>query len=185
MAQKRDRRTKKDDVILPFSIIPAIKAMNSDDAKQFIIDIMEMGEAACEVGFKKDGEELQESVAAAIDEKAGLMKQNTTNPLLAFVIDTIAKQMEAQIVRYYEKSNNNSANRSINNVPVVDLTQDQLQEADNVRSWIEKNYTTPTPNQHKIIRYYVSRGGNRMTISQQLFGREKDGFDPYAFMKSK
>lgn len=185
MAKKRDRRTKKDDVLLPISIIPAIEAMNADDAKQFILGIMEIGKAACEAGFKKDSDELQESIATAVDAQVEQMKQNNTNPLLAFLIDTVAEKIEAQIVGYYTTSNNNSANRSANNAPAVDLTQDQEQEAEKVRLWITSNYKTPTSLQNSIIHYYVAHGGSAMEISRQVFGREKAGFDPYAFMKSK
>lgn len=170
---------------MPISIMPAIEAMNGDDAKQFVLGIMGIGKAACEAGFKKDSDELQESIATAVDAQVEQMKQNNTNPLLAFLIDTVADKIEAQIVGYYTTSNNNSANRSANNAPAVDLTQDQEREAEKVRLWITSNYKTPTSQQNSIIRYYVAHGGSAMEISRQLIGREKAGFDPYAFMKSK
>lgn len=131
MAKRRDRRTKKDDVLCPIFLLPMLERMSNENAGELMKWVLRMGKAGNDAGFSKDTkEEVETSVERAVLE----VLESFGNQFFASDADDLMKTMFMShmeqvadriifnTVKYYDTSLKQKERRS------HDLSSEQYEE---------------------------------------------------------
>lgn len=163
MSVRRDRRTLKDDVLVPLSVLDLLKELPAEEAKDFMVTFLEAGKAGCEAGFKKERDELETAVQDAVFPIAERAKARQSVPL-RILFDGLIERAVNQIIHFYEVANSNKTNRETRKS--IRLTDEQQKEFAMMRSYVQSRASYDiTEEQENIVRLFASKGGTQAQLN--------------------